>query len=124
MDLFKNLGNLGQIMGLASQLPKIQEEMGKLQQRVAQLTAEGDAGAGMVRVRVNGKQEILSCNLSEEIFQSGDREMLEELIRGAVNQAMERVRAQVADETRKTVTGLGLPVGAGLPGMPGMIPDA
>jgi DNA-binding YbaB/EbfC family protein len=121
MDLFKNLGNLSQIMGLASQLPKIQEEMGKLQQRIAQLTAEGDAGAGMVRVRVNGKQEILSCTLSEEVFPSGDREMLEELIRGAVNQAMERVRALVADETQKTMSSLGLPVGIG---MPGMIPGA
>jgi DNA-binding YbaB/EbfC family protein len=117
MDLFKNIGNISQLMGLVSQLPKIQEEMGKLQQRAAQLTAEGDAGAGMVRVRVNGKQEILSCTLSEEVFQSGDREMLEELICGAVNQAMERVRAQVADETKKTVAGLGLPVGAGMPGM-------
>jgi DNA-binding YbaB/EbfC family protein len=117
MDLFKNLGNLGQIMGLASQLPKIQEEMGKLQQRLALLTAEGDAGAGMVRVRVNGKQEIISCVLSEEVFRSGDREMLEELIRGAVNQAMERVRVQVAEETSKTMASLGLPVGVGMPGM-------
>lgn len=117
MDIFKNLGNLGNLMGLATQLPKIREEMQKLQQRVANLSAEGDAGAGMVRVKVNGKQEVVSCTITEEAFRLGDPEVLGEMVRGAVNQALERIRLQVADETSKMASNLGLPAGMNLPGL-------
>ena len=103
---------LGQIMGLAKQLPKIKEEMDRLQQRLAQVSAEGDAGAGMVKVRVNGKQEVVACAISDEALK-GDREVLEEMVRGAVNQALERARQLAAEETRKMATDLGLPVAPG-----------
>jgi DNA-binding YbaB/EbfC family protein len=106
---------LGQMMDVFKLLPKIQEESQRLQQRVAQLSAEGDAGAGMVKVRVNGKHEVVACTISEEAFR-GDREVLEELVRGAVNQAVERVRQLAAEETRKMATDLGLPPGVPLPG--------
>ena len=109
---------IGQVMGLMKQLPKIKEEMDRLQQRLAQITAEGDAGAGMVKVRVNGKQEVIACTVSEEAVKTGDREMLGELVRGAVNQAWSKVRKLVAEETSKMATNLGLPPGMALPGMP------
>jgi nucleoid-associated protein EbfC len=109
----------GQLAGMLRQLPKIKEEMERLQQRLAQLTSDGDAGGGMVRVRVNGKMEIVSCTLSEEVLRLEDREMLEDLIKAACNQALERVRQQIAAETGKMTAGLGLPPGLGLPGMPG-----
>jgi DNA-binding YbaB/EbfC family protein len=107
----------GQVMGLMKQLPKIKEEMERLQQRLAQISAEGDAGAGMVKVRVNGKNELIACNISEEA-KAGDREVLEEMVRGAVNQALARVRVLTAEETQKMAAGLGMPPGMGLPGMP------
>jgi DNA-binding YbaB/EbfC family protein len=108
---------LGQIMGLAKQMPKIREEIDRLQQRVAQISAEGDAGAGMVRIRVNGKQEVVAVAISEDVIRLADREMLEELVRGATNQALERVRQLTAEETGKMAANLGLPAGLGLPGM-------
>lgn len=108
---------LGQIMSLAKQMPKIREEWERLQQRLGQIVAEGDAGAGMVKVRVNGKQEVVSCTISDEIIRLADREMLEELVRGATNQALERVRQQVAEETSKMAVNLGLPLGMGMPGL-------
>jgi hypothetical protein len=108
---------LSQLAGLMSQLPKIREEMEKFQQRVGQLTAEGDAGAGMVKVKVNGKMEVLACTISDEAFK--DRELLEDLVAGAVNQAIGKVRQQVADETSKMALGLGLPGGLNLPGLGG-----
>jgi DNA-binding YbaB/EbfC family protein len=114
MDLFKGLG---QFAGLMRQLPRIKEEMERLQERLGQLSAEGDAGGGMVRVRVNGRMEVLSCSLSDEVMQLNDREMLEDLIRAATNQALERIRKQVAEETGKMAAGFGLPPGMGLPGM-------
>ena len=104
-------------MGLMKQLPKIQEEMKQLQQRLGQITAEGDAGAGMVKVRVNGKSEMLSCAITEEALSLGDREMLEDLITAAVNQAMGKARQQAAEETGKMTANLGLPGGLGIPGL-------
>jgi DNA-binding YbaB/EbfC family protein len=80
-----------------------------------QIVAEGDAGAGMVKVRVNGRMVVLSCTLSPEAL--GDREMLEDLIKAATNQALEKVRQQMAEETSRMMSGLGLPPGMNLPGM-------
>jgi DNA-binding YbaB/EbfC family protein len=115
--MFKEIGQLAGMMG---QMPRIREEMEKLQQRLPQLTAEGDAGAGMVKVRVNGRLDVTACVISEEIMKLGDREMLEDLIRGATNQAIAKVRQQIADETAKMASNLGLPPGMGLPGVPGL----
>src|SRR5213078_1076430 len=91
---------LGQFASLIKQIPKIREEMDKLQQRLSQITAEGTAGAGMVTVKANGKMEVLSCVLSDELMALNDREMVEDLIRAATNQALERVRKLVGEETR------------------------
>jgi DNA-binding YbaB/EbfC family protein len=107
---------LGQMASLFRQLPKIKEEVAKFQQKLGQITAEGTAGGDVVTVRVNGRNEVMSCRLSDEAMKLNDREMLEEMIRAAVNQAIERVRQQVAEETSKMASGLGLPLGMTLPG--------
>jgi DNA-binding YbaB/EbfC family protein len=112
--VFKDIGKLA---GLMQNLPKIREEMEKLQQRLGQLTADGDAGGGMVKVRVNGRLEVLSCVVSDEAFKSADREMLEDLIVAAVNQALQRGRQLVAEETGKLASSFGLPPGMELPGL-------
>lgn len=104
------LKELGMIAGLLKQAPKIKEEMEKFQQRLGQITAEGDAGAGMVRVRVNGRMEILTCTITDEAFKANDREFLEDLIKGATNQALQKVRQLVAEEGSKIAAGFGLPV--------------
>jgi DNA-binding YbaB/EbfC family protein len=109
---------LGQLAGLMRQLPRIKEEMERLQQRLGQLVADGDAGGGLVKVRVNGRLEMISCTLSEDALRLNDREMLEDLIQAATNQALERARQLVGEETGKMATSLGLPPGMGLPGMP------
>jgi DNA-binding YbaB/EbfC family protein len=115
--MFKELGQMAALFKQLPQIAKLKEEADRLQQRVAQLSADGDAGAGMVKVRVNGRQEVVSCIISEDAFRSGDREILGEMIRGAVNQALERVRQLVAEETQKMATNMGLPLGMGLAGM-------
>ena len=89
--------------------------MAKFQQRLGQITAEGSAGGNLVTVRVNGRYEVLSCRLSDEALKLNDREMLEEMIRSATNQALERVRQQIAEETSKVASGLGLPPGMAMP---------
>ena len=108
---------LGQMFGVMKNLPKIKEEMEKLQGRLAQLQAEGDAGGGMVKVRVNGHMEILACTISEEALKTNDKELLEDLIVGAANQALKKARVLVAEETSKMASGFGLPPGIKLPGV-------
>jgi DNA-binding YbaB/EbfC family protein len=111
--MFKEIGALA---GLMKNLPKIKEEVDRLQQRLGQISAEGTAGGGMVKMRVTGKMEVTSCTISPEAM--ADPELLEDLIRAATNQALERARQQVSEETAKMATGLGLPPGMALPGMP------
>ena len=55
----------------------------------------------MVKVRVNGRLEVTACVISDEMMNLNDREMLEDLIRDATNQAIAKVRQQIADETTK-----------------------
>ena len=108
---------LGQLANLMKALPRIKEEAQRLQERVGQITAEGDAGAGMVKAKVNGRMELVACTISEEALKGNDREMLEDLIKSAVNQALAKARQQVAEETSKMATGMGLPQGMQLPGL-------
>src|SRR5919199_6276106 len=108
---------LSQLMNLTKLAPKIQEESQRFQQRVGQLVADGDAGGGMVKVRVNGRMEVQSCNLSDDALKLNDREVLEDLIRAAANQALQKARQQVAEEAGKMMSDLGLPAGMLPPGM-------
>jgi DNA-binding YbaB/EbfC family protein len=108
---------IGQLTGMLKQLPKIKEEVERLQQRLGQISADGDAGAGMVSVKVNGRMELISCTISEECIKLNDREMLEDLIVAAVNQALGKARHQAAEETGKMAAALGLPPGLNFPGL-------
>src|SRR5262245_13763745 len=111
-DMFKGMGAMA---GLMRNLPKIREEMEQLQKRLGEIVAEGDAGAGMVKVKCNGRMEITGVTLTEEALK--DRELLEDLTRAAVNQALAKAKQLVAEETNKMAVGLGLPPGMNLPGM-------
>ena len=106
-------GKLGEIASLMKNLPKMQEEMGKLQGRIAQVTADGDAGGGMVKAKVNGHMEVLACVISDEAMK--DKELLEDLVRGAINQAIQKAKQAVAEETSKMAQGMGMPAGFQLP---------
>src|SRR5437773_12296220 len=105
-----NIKDLGQLVSLMTKLPsidKIKEEAERMQQRLAEITAEGDAGAGMVKVRVNGRMDVLQCQVSSEAL--NDKAMLEDLVAAADNQAITRVRQFTADETCRIASSLGIP---------------
>jgi hypothetical protein len=110
--MFEGLGN---IATLFTQLPKIKSEMEKLKQKLEQIVVEGTAGGGMVCAKVSGTLQLLECRLSDEAMNLGDKEMLEDLIRAGVNQAMEKARQQAGEEARKVATSMGLPAGFNLP---------
>lgn len=117
IEMFKELSAMMSLMGNKG---KIQEEIAKFQQQVPLLTAEATAGVGYVTVKVNGRFEILSVRISEEAMALNDRELLEELIAGATNQALAKARQLVADESAKMAAAIGLPagmLGGGIPGL-------
>jgi DNA-binding YbaB/EbfC family protein len=114
------LKGFSQLAGLLKNMPSmqaLQEEMERLKQKIGSLTAEGTSGGGMVTAKVNGRMELLSCKLTDDALALKDREMLEDLIVAAVNQASDKARQLVAEETSKTAGGLGLPPGLNLPGL-------
>lgn len=104
--MFKQLGQLSSIL---TALPKMKEEMEKMQQRLGQLVVDGEAGGGMVKVTANGRLEILTVTLTDEALAEKDREFLEDLIRSACNAALDKARKAVGEETSKMAGGLGLP---------------
>src|SRR6187402_2421239 len=106
--MFKGLGTL---MSLLGNQGKIQEEIQKFQASVGNITAEASSGAGYVTVKVNGRMEVLSVSISEEALKLNDREMLEDLVAAATNQALTKVRAQLAEESAKMAANIGLPAG-------------
>jgi DNA-binding YbaB/EbfC family protein len=117
--MFKELGGM---MNLLRNQEKIKEEFQKFQTQIGNITAEATAGAGYVTVKVNGRMEVLSVRISEEAMTLNDRELLEDLIAAATNQAITKVRQQLAEESAKMAAGLGIPPGmlGGSGGIPGV----
>lgn len=106
---------LGQLAGLMKNLPQIREAMEKLPQRFAKIVVEAEVGGGMVKAKANGNLEIVGLTISDEALE--DREMLEDLIKAAVTQAIKKARAKMAEETEKLMTEVGLPAGMSIPGL-------
>lgn len=97
---------------MLKQAQKLQDEINKLQSELAQKTIEATAGGGMIKVIASGDGQIISVQIEPEIFQSGDKEMLEDLIVAAVNNALENAKKLFAEELKKITGGIGIP---GLP---------
>ena len=115
--MFEMFKNMVAMAGLLRNLPKIQEQMAQMQARLAQIVVEGDAGAGMVKAKANAKMELVGLTISDEAMKLADREMLEDLVKGAVNQAFAKAREAMAEESGKLGESLGLPPGIKVPGL-------
>jgi len=98
--------NIAQIM---KQAQKMQEQMARVQEELANKTVEATAGGGMVTVTANGKQEILSVKISPEVINPQDSAMLEDLVTAAVNEALRSSRELLQQEMTKITGGLRIP---------------
>ena len=94
---------------------KIQEQMGTLQERLGTLTITGSAGGGMTEIDMNGRMEVLAVRIAPEAMAGGDREMIQDLVAAALNNALEKVKEAVNREMGGLIPG-GM---QGMPGMPG-----
>jgi nucleoid-associated protein EbfC len=111
-------GNLGKMMDLLKNMPKLQAAMAEMQQKVGQITADGNAGAGMVVVTVNGRMELTRCVISDDALKLNDKDMLADLVMAATNMALSKARQEVANASQQMAQEAGLPIPPGmLPGM-------
>jgi DNA-binding YbaB/EbfC family protein len=94
---------------MLSRLRQVQED---LQRQVNTVAVEASAGGGMVVVKMNGQKQVLEVRIEPEVFASKDQEMLQDLIRAAVNEASRRVDDELANQM-KSLAGT-------IPGIPGM----
>jgi len=98
--------DLGSIM---KQAQKIQAQMARMQEELAGKTDEASAGGGMITVVSNGKQEIVSIRIEPEVIDASDREMLQDLVVAAVNEALRKSQEMVSEEMKKITGGLNIP---------------
>ena len=104
--MFQGLSNLASLMRNAQEL---QAKAGQMQDRLAELRVEGAAGGGMVRIEASGAQQITSIMIEESLLETGDRELLEDLLVSATNQALDQAKQLAAQEMSGLAEGLGLP---------------
>ncbi len=104
-------GGLGNIV---RQAQKMQAQMQKIQEEMANKTVEASSGGGMVKAVVNGKQELLSIKIGPEVVNPSDVEMLQDLVVAAVNEGIKRSQAMMSEEMGKITGGLGVPGLSGL----------
>ncbi|HIE32817.1 YbaB/EbfC family nucleoid-associated protein [Thermosulfurimonas dismutans] len=98
-----------QMQQLMKQVQKIQKRMAELQEELAEKTISASAGGGMVTAVVNGRQELVSLKIEPEVLNPDDKEMLEDLIVAAVNEALRRSQEMVQEEMAKITGGLKIP---------------
>ena len=103
----------GGIGGLMKQAQKMQENMQKAQAELATIEVEGQAGAGMVKVTMTCKYDVRRVNIDESVMD--DREMLEDLLAAAVNDAERRVESTTQEKMAGFTAGMDLPPGLKLP---------
>jgi DNA-binding YbaB/EbfC family protein len=98
--------NMNQML---KQVKKMQQEMAKAQQELEKKEVEGTAGGGVVKVRMNGHKQLLGIEISPEVVDPDDVEMLQDLITAAINEAMKQAEELVAKDLGKFTGGLNIP---------------
>jgi nucleoid-associated protein EbfC len=104
----------GGLTGLMKQAQQMQETMSKIQAELATLEVEGQSGAGMVRVVMTCRHDVKRVTIDPGLLQD-DKEMLEDLIAAAVNDAVRRVEATVQEKMAGITAGMPLPPGFKMP---------
>jgi len=104
-------GGMGNLM---KQAQKMQEQLQQAQAKLADAEVTGESGAGLVKVTMNGRHDVKRVELDDSIMEE-DKEMLEDLLAAAVNDAVRKVEQQNQEQMGKLTAGMGLPAGMKLP---------
>jgi DNA-binding YbaB/EbfC family protein len=102
--------NKGQLAGLMKQAQQMQDNMRKMQEELAAVEVEGQAGAGLVKVIMTCRYDVKRVAIDSSLL-ADDKEMLEDLVAAAVNDAVRRVEAKTQEKMASVTAGLPLPPG-------------
>ncbi|MGB0848974.1 MAG: YbaB/EbfC family nucleoid-associated protein [Thiolinea sp.] len=105
-------GGLGNMM---KQAQKMQEDMQKAQQEIASMEVTGQSGGGLVQVTIMGTHECRRVQLDPSLLEDDDKEMVEDLVAAAFNDAVQRLDATTKDRMSNVTAGMQLPAGMKLP---------
>lgn len=107
--MMKNFGDM------MKQAASLQQKMEEMQEKIAGMEAEGQSGAGLVKVVLNGKGYASSVSIDPSLFVENEREVVEDLITAAINDAKSKLEAQSQEQMKAMTEGLPLPPGMKLP---------
>lgn len=105
----------GGMQGMMKQVQKMQAEMEKVQNELENKVVTEESGGGMVKATANGKKSLVSIEIDNEIVESGDKEMIEDLVVAAVNKALDAAGKMADDELGNVTKGM-IPPGMNIPG--------
>jgi len=102
-------GRTMDMSSLMQQAKQMQEKMAGLQETLKDITATGSAGGGMVTVTANGHNEIIAVEIERDIIVADEKEMLQDLISAATNDALRKVKEISKGEMSKLTGGMNIP---------------
>jgi DNA-binding YbaB/EbfC family protein len=108
-DMMK--GGMGNLM---KQAQKMQEDMQKMQAKLAEAEVTGESGAGLVSVIMNGRHDVKRVTIDDSLM-TEDKDMLEDLLAAAVNDAVRKIETNSQEQMSKMTAGMGLPPGMKMP---------
>jgi hypothetical protein len=103
------------LAGMLKQASQMQQKMEEMQATLSAMEVEGSAGAGMVRLTLNGKGEMRAITIDPKLFAAADADMLQDLILAAHTDAKRKAEAASQEEMQKLTAGLPIPPGMKLP---------
>ena len=103
----------GNNAGLMQQAQKMQQEMQKAQEELANMEVTGEAGGGLVKVTMTGRHAVKRVEIDPSLLE--DREMLEDIVTAAINDAVNRITSSTQDRMSDMTAGINLPPGMKLP---------
>lgn len=113
--MFKGLGQMGDMAKMMKAAQDMQGKMAEMQEEMAKMTVTGESGAGLVKATATAKGELTGLDIDPSIFNSDDKEVVEDLILAAIKDAQQKAQTKMQEEMSKLTEGLGLPPGMNLP---------
>ncbi len=104
-------GGMGNLM---KQAQKMQEDMQKAQEEIQRAEVNGESGAGLVKITMNGRHDVKAVEIDASLMEE-DKEILEDLIAAAINDAVRKVEQNTQEKMSKITSGMGMPPGFKMP---------